>query len=777
MFKTLITTVLFTLLSVQTVQGQYWVQPAKAPNVDVKCINCPGKANNQLTPGYPAALGTYLGRFLDSSATNDFQQPVRTMRAIGALPMLFLNRLYMQIGSSVMSWDLDSFLARVAAGEPLQQGEGSSGRPVPDIVLPFDSWYYAELLPTNTDDAGRKISSSGWDISAGGDGQSRLSGFDVDDQGYVYLATKWYRWGIVRDDLRRFGNLMSFVSQPGPFNDDVIPITIVSLRASNGSYYAVISDTIGPTLNVFDVTNRAAPQKRSNLSKSLYRYAKSSDGRHLGVVTVDGRLELYSTDTFISGGTPLFTRSDDAMVQTVASDGVNFYSAAVKSGNLLISTYVPDNNGYHKVADFTPTARNTISIENLRWGGNYLVATGLIDGSYELRLFKAPTPDNVTEVDLSLPSMPGFHGYFPKNFYKENTTGREGYVGAGLFGQFHDSVVVTRPTGTYLIVTAYGLGHVYQLDGIPGPQLPPGPVTVPGPGPVLPPTLPPPTLPLPPPQCPSMKNLFIFYSGVNTCSYLNSTGTCGIGENITFNVGTFGYDLGCATHTIRWNFGDGSGATFQTPPIPAPITHSYTKAGEFPVTLTVSSLFETATRQITIKVGSGTTITPPTPPPGPGPVIPPPTTTPECPPITPCPTFPPCPPLLPTCTCPTTTIPCTLVAACITTTLLPPQPPPVFIDNSCTKNTSIFYTGAGDCTSAGSGGSCKTFNNVIFTVDNYPWADCTNPVMTWIFGDGSTPQEGTLVQHTFTQAGRYNIQLTITVKGTTTVLTKTVVVE
>ena len=51
--------------------AQYWTHPAKTPNTDVKCTGCAGKAEGQLTPGYPASVGTYIGRYLDSSPSND----------------------------------------------------------------------------------------------------------------------------------------------------------------------------------------------------------------------------------------------------------------------------------------------------------------------------------------------------------------------------------------------------------------------------------------------------------------------------------------------------------------------------------------------------------------------------------------------------------------------------------------------------------------------------------------------------------------------------------
>ena len=439
--------------------AQYWVHPAKTPNTDVKCTGCLGKADGQMTPGYPASLGTYVGRYLDSSPSNDCQQPIRTFRAVNVLPTA-LNpphgRLYFQIGSSVQAFDADNFFQRVARGEALANNTGSgqcNPRIFIDMALGYDSWFYAEQP------------GSGWDVSSGGDGQTRLYWIDVDDQGYVYLATKWYRWGIAKDDMARGGSTMGFVSQGAATSDDVIPILIVSLKASNGTYYAAVGDRISSKMNLYEVTDRSNPQKVSNLSKSVYQFAKNGDGSAIGVATVDGRFEIYKTDTFVANGSPLVNDAgaNGGAVRAVGSDGVNFYVASDAGSGLVISTYAPSGGGYHKVHDFA-TSRATLATESLKWGDGYLVQAGITDGGYELRLFKASVND-VTEVDVSIPTAAGAHAYYFKNYYVINTSGRNGYVGAGLFGQFHGSTVVKNNGHTYLIVTAFGLGDVYELPG------------------------------------------------------------------------------------------------------------------------------------------------------------------------------------------------------------------------------------------------------------------------------------------------------------------------
>ena len=91
-----------------------------------------------------------------------------------------------------------------------------------------------------------------------------------------------------------------------------------------------------------------------------------------------------------------------APVRGVASDGTNFYIVSDAGGGLVITTYAPNGSGgYSKVADF-PTSRPTLATESLKWGDGYLVQAGFTDGSYELRLFKASSPSDVSEVDALL---------------------------------------------------------------------------------------------------------------------------------------------------------------------------------------------------------------------------------------------------------------------------------------------------------------------------------------------------------------------------------------
>src|SRR6185436_6697124 len=259
--------------------AQNWVKPAKTPNTEVKCTTCPDKAKNKMTVGYPDALGTFVGRYLDSDGVQDFQQNFRTARARNVFPAPSRGRIYFILGSGIFAYDIDRFFQRLAANEQLQDvaqvpvtwNWGSDRGLLHEVFLSYDEFFYSEN------------SGSGW-ITPLTDGQERLKGMDFDDQGYVYVAHTLYGWGIVKDDGKSNGGLMATVFQDlGSQQGSVQPLAIAALNASGGKMYAFISNTASEPINVWDVTNREQPSRISTPQKSMVRYAKTSDNTRIGL--------------------------------------------------------------------------------------------------------------------------------------------------------------------------------------------------------------------------------------------------------------------------------------------------------------------------------------------------------------------------------------------------------------------------------------------------------------------------------------------------------------
>jgi chitodextrinase len=76
-------------------------------------------------------------------------------------------------------------------------------------------------------------------------------------------------------------------------------------------------------------------------------------------------------------------------------------------------------------------------------------------------------------------------------------------------------------------------------------------------------------------------NTFIKWTDASgQCTFLS--GPCAAGEALAFSVGTLGVSLACQTHTIQWDFGDGTTASGASP------THVYAAPGTYNVTLTIN---------------------------------------------------------------------------------------------------------------------------------------------------------------------------------------------
>ena len=84
-------------------------------------------------------------------------------------------------------------------------------------------------------------------------------------------------------------------------------------------------------------------------------------------------------------------------------------------------------------------------------------------------------------------------------------------------------------------------------------------------------------------------NVFILIGGAVTgCTA--ASGSCDVNEDIALAVGGFGYDFGCAPHTIVWNFGDGTAGV--TAAQGTPVLHRFPAPGTYIISATVTNAQE-----------------------------------------------------------------------------------------------------------------------------------------------------------------------------------------
>ena len=433
------------IVSTFSATAQYWPKPAKTPGVDVPCTGCLEQHNNKLTPGYPASIQTFVGRFLDSQATQDYQQPFKTARAETVLVMPALHRIYFQIGSAVFAYNLDTFFSRLASGEALMSvnaipspAPSANWPPHPfpvDLVLAYDAFFYVENQPT------------GWEYATS-DGQRRLFQFDVDDQGYVYLAYSVFGWGIVKDDLTNPNSHTLMQSLHQDRNGDVGALAIAVVKTSAGRYYAVINGG-GALSNVYDVTDRANPIKRASLPQIATTSAKNAAMDRIAF-SGDGRVTIYTADAIANGGSPLLQYFGSGNVSSVACDGTNFYATGDSPSGLVLSVFSPAGNSYNRT-DYRFPNGTSVATTHMRWGDGYLVWAGSTNGSSSLRFFK---------VSNGVPTEMDFGRYFQNYYFGVPNDSR--YT-APNFGYLFDSTIVKKDTHTYIVATVYSLGDVYEI--------------------------------------------------------------------------------------------------------------------------------------------------------------------------------------------------------------------------------------------------------------------------------------------------------------------------
>ncbi len=450
------------LLTTVSAVAQYWPKPAATPGVDVVCTGCLELHNGKLTPGYPSTIQTFTGRFLDSQATQDYQQPFKTARAESVVVVPSLHRIYMQIGSALFAYNLDTFFTRLANEElmsvnsiPTTSRYGPHPAPV-DRVLSYDEFFYAENEPEN-----------GWDAPIS-DGQRRLQGFDYDDLGYVYLAYSAFGWGIVKDDFASGHTLMHSVHQNfNAYSDDVVPFGVAVFKTSAGRYYVVVMSGDRPN-NLFEVTDRGNPVHLPSFNKNIVAFAKNAAMDRIALAS-GADIQIYSGDALSTGGQPLtrFNGIGSAPVNGITSDGTNFYATSDTQNGLVISMFSPSGGTYSRV-DYQ-LGGGYGQTTKLSYSDGYLVWAGTV-GASTLRIFKLQNGVPV-EINLSTGSVSPsnyFQRYYMSNpdvrYTRPNFTTFFGSSSAG-----NTCTITKKNNHTYLIVTAFGLGDVYELpnaDGI-----------------------------------------------------------------------------------------------------------------------------------------------------------------------------------------------------------------------------------------------------------------------------------------------------------------------
>jgi PKD repeat protein len=450
---------LVLLVAASSALAQTYPFPASTPNTDVPCSACPG-SETLLSIGYPPVL-KFVGRWADSSTAKDYQGPFRTARPKMAKAVPSRNRIYTILGSALAAYDTDKFIARLSAQpqEALTSATvvpTSGGNPryamwgPPEVFLWWDSFFYAE-------------NGGGW-VTPIEDGLERLWDFDWDDRGNVYLAYSVFGWGIIKDDHDMGGGWFRSVSQTVKVNS-LTPDHIMSLKTSDGRYYAAVSDkNMSTVMQVWDVQDPAVPVKQPDIAgRSFYLWAKDSAGSRVAIAEYSGGVSIFTTDAFIRTGTPIihFEAGGGGTFRMITGDGTNFYAYGASDSGPFIDVISPSGSTYVEKRYRT----NGYGVpQGMHYGDGYLAIYGVEIapvGTWNVRVYKVG-PGTLTEVPFEMPVPGNGNRQLPfwSMYYSSNAP--QGYSHP-FYNNFTDVLPVKVGGKIYLVVADYGLGDVWEL--------------------------------------------------------------------------------------------------------------------------------------------------------------------------------------------------------------------------------------------------------------------------------------------------------------------------
>jgi PKD repeat protein len=397
----------------------------------------------------------FVGRWGDAEDAKDYQQNFRTARPKLARVVPGKNRLYTILGSALAAYNVDTFISRLSV-RPLILTPGTSA-PVsgsrndggifgpPEVFLMWDAFFYAE-------------NGGGW-ITPIEDGLERLFDFDWDDRGNIYLAYSVFGWGIVKDNGDTGGGLFRSLSQT--VRTTLTPDRIVSLKTSDGKYYAALSD-LNQTgfMQISDVSDPTAPVALPDVSgRSFSRWAKDSTSSRVAIIDPSGVLSIFTSDAFVHTGAPVISLNSTYGFSMVTSDGTNFYAYGNSATGTFFDIISLSGNTY--VEKRIPCQAYAVAVD-MHYGDGYLAVTGaeVTLGVWNIRLYKVG-PGTLTEIpfDMPVPGSNGAHMPFWPMYYASPPTG---YT-APYYNNFKDACPIKIGSKVYLVLSAYGLGDVWEV--------------------------------------------------------------------------------------------------------------------------------------------------------------------------------------------------------------------------------------------------------------------------------------------------------------------------
>jgi PKD repeat protein len=440
--------------------AQKWSMPGKG--TAAPCTTCVAPATGKPTYPFDEPLVRHVGRYVDSTTVGNVQNiGTRTVRAREVRTIPSRDRVLIALGEGVGVYDTNTFFSSRLNGGMVNVDKAFSIKPFfpfdryadpLEKVLPTDGYFYAECKD------------SGWTVLLQ-DSQIQLADYDMDDRGYLYVATVSFGWGIAKDNPHTASKHLDYITQVT--NSPVKPETLFSLH-SGSKYYMVSSETQRDEskLAVYDVTTPTAgavPRvvaSRTGFEAGIISWDKHDASQRLAVITADFKLHIFDYAEFVSAGTPT------PIVSYSATTGRSFSDVSFDEDGRLWATEKTASPGANSLWRLSPSGNGYIQQTYDIYGtsiaptvvhaaGGYVAVLGFTPEGWDLILMK---------VEGGTPRRLELNNFFRKYYHKAPA----GHVALDFrspsYFQAADVELVEQGNKVYLMYSAGALGDVYELE-------------------------------------------------------------------------------------------------------------------------------------------------------------------------------------------------------------------------------------------------------------------------------------------------------------------------
>lgn len=439
-----------------------WPLPSKSKNVPV-----PNQAG-LLTAPYAGSIQTFAGRYLDSTMQSQHQEPLRTLRAWHA-ELSPNGGIYIQLGSGIADYGLaDSFISRLLGDEPMIPVTQLLGVPDrganPEMLLRPNVYWY----PRNDPEWQRNSSQA--------DGDIRVFRFDIDERGFVYPNTDAYGWGILDANLSTLSHEAQIDAHGG-----------VCLRRGD-AFFRVVSPSVGSSSRLYDVTD---PRNPINIGTAPYVVSgPSAHAANGDVALIDsaGLLRIIFESEPVASHGDIRSPLSDGAFYAVACDGIRFYGVLHANGGVTKIVVFTKSGALYDRREITLDIHYN-EAPSIVCGAGYIGLAGVeqsgnLWAAANLRLFRIDALGELTAVPLLVGAAMGSPvDQFIPNYYSSAVVKlTPGYVapsftGIGLAAMAECAIL---PSGgrAYVVLTESSLGDVLEVSdsGAPPPPPPTPPV-------------------------------------------------------------------------------------------------------------------------------------------------------------------------------------------------------------------------------------------------------------------------------------------------------------